>query len=327
MMTVVAHLRRHRTLSLQLRWIAVLAAGFALYSVVLLALLDTHNVIYVPSLLLIGAAIVPVTFTTFIRGLPRRSDPSLAEVVAAAALGGVIGTVVAGSLEFATIRALGSLPTLMVGVIEESAKLAVPAFILIWRKSRALDGLVLGVAVGSGFAALETMGYSFVALLASGGQLDSVTQLLLVRSVAAPGGHAAWTGLACAGLFAIRDSRRPWLAWLRFLGVFAVVIALHAMWDRLATGHGYLLVGGASFVLLLAVTWYLHRNTVPRAAATSSRSAPGANAARRHIERGCRPHGTPAGCRPRPGLGSHVTRSHGHRCDRETTPQRGGTDD
>jgi RsiW-degrading membrane proteinase PrsW (M82 family) len=145
-------------------------------------------------------------------------------------------------------------------VIEESAKLAIPVALLLWRKQRPLDGLVLGVAVGSGFAALETMGYAFAALVASGGQLDSVTRLLLVRSVTEPGGHAAWTGLASAALFAISGSRRRWFGWLRFLVVFAGVIALHATWDSLATDKGYIVVGGASFILLMATTWRLYHH-------------------------------------------------------------------
>ncbi|MDX6234480.1 MAG: protease PrsW, partial [Nocardioidaceae bacterium] len=151
-----------------------------------------------------------------------------------------------------------------IGLIEESAKLAVPVVILAWRKPRPWDGLVLGVAVGSGFAALETMGYAFVALIQSGGHLGSVTHLLLIRSLAAPGGHAAWTGLSCAALFAIRTSRRRWLGWARFIIVFAGVIVLHATWDSLAADNGYLIVGGASFLLLMAVTWHLHRNDVAR---------------------------------------------------------------
>jgi RsiW-degrading membrane proteinase PrsW (M82 family) len=262
MTTAIAHPRGRRLLSLQLRWITVLVAGAGLYAAVLFTLRHTHDVLFVPSLLLVGAAVVPVTFTTFVSGLPHQRRLRFAQVACVAALGGVIGTVLAGSLEFEATRALGALPNLLVGLIEESAKLAVPALILIWRKLRPLDGLVLGVAVGSGFAALETMGYSFVALVGTGGQLGPVTRLLLLRSVAAPGGHAAWTGLACAALFAIRTSDRGWFGWLRFLSVFAGVIVLHATWDSLAAGNGYLVVGGASFALLMAVTWVLHRMTI-----------------------------------------------------------------
>jgi protease PrsW len=243
-----------------LRWIPVLICGSLLFAAVLAALLGTQDILYVPSLLLVGAAVVPVTFITFVGGLPRRGDLSFAQIATAAVLGGVIGTVVAGSLEFETVRTLGSLPTLGIGLIEESAKLAIPATLLLWRKPRPLDGLVLGVAVGSGFAALETMGYAFASLVVSGGQVDSVTRLLLVRSVTEPGGHAAWTGLAAAALFAIRGSRRRWLGWLRFLAVFAGVVALHATWDNLATDKGYLVVGGASFSLLMATTWHLYNH-------------------------------------------------------------------
>jgi RsiW-degrading membrane proteinase PrsW (M82 family) len=249
-----------------LRWVTVLLVGSALYAAVLAALLGTQDIIYVPSLLLIGATVVPVTFTTFIGGLPGRGTPTVAQIAAAAALGGVIATVVAGTLEYETIRTLGSLPTVAIGLIEESAKLAVPAGILAWRRPRPrpMEGLVLGVAVGSGFAALETMGYAFATLLHSGGRLEPVTQLLAIRSVAEPGGHAAWTGLACAALFAVRGARRRWLGWLRFCLVFAGAMALHATWDSVTANGGYLAVGGGSFALLMAATWLLHRDQTAR---------------------------------------------------------------
>jgi RsiW-degrading membrane proteinase PrsW (M82 family) len=248
-----------RMLSLQLRWITVLVVGSALYAAVLVALLGTGDVLYVPALLLVGAAVVPLTFLTFVGGL-RRGGLSFAQVATATALGGVVGIVVAGPLEYATVQQFGSLPTWTIGLVEESAKLVVPAVILLWRKPTPLDGVVLGVAVGSAFAVLETMGYAFVGLLQSDGNLDSVTQLLLIRSVGEPGGHAAWTGLACAALFSIRGSRRLWLGWLRFLIVFAGVVWLHSTWDSLADSRGYLVVGTGSFVLLMAATLWLHRD-------------------------------------------------------------------
>jgi RsiW-degrading membrane proteinase PrsW (M82 family) len=236
-----------------------------LYAAVLIALIGTGDVLFIPSLLLIGAAVVPVALITFLDGLGR-GGLSFPQIAGAAALGGVVAIVIAGSLEYATARAFGSLPTWTVGLIEESAKLAVPAVILLWRKPTPLDGVMLGVAVGSCFAVLETMGYAFVALLKSNGNLDSVTQLLLVRSVSEPGGHAAWTGLACAALFAIHGSRRRWLGWLRFAAVLAGVMWLHSTWDSLASNSGYLIVGTGSFVLLMGATWWLHRTGAnPRA--------------------------------------------------------------
>ena len=256
-MTAVAYRPVRKLLSHQVRWVTVLTVGAALYAAVLTALLGTGDILYVPSLLLLGAAIVPVTVVTFV-GLQGRGL-SVAQVAAVAALGGVLAIVIAGPLEYTAAREFGSLPTWIVGLVEEAAKLAVPAVILLWRKRSPLDGVILGVAVGGCFAMLETMGYGFVALLQSGGSLEGVTELLAVRSVFEPGGHAAWTGLAAAALFAVRGSRRRWLGWLRFFAVFAGVVWLHATWDSLGTERAYLTLGAVSFGLLMAATWWLHR--------------------------------------------------------------------
>lgn len=255
-MTIAATLRPHRTSSplRHLRWLGVLLTGTALFGVVLAVLLDTGDPVYVPSLLLLGAAVIPATLTTFVYQLERSRRISLARVLAGVVLGGIVGGVLAGQLEFETVRALGQLPTPMIGLIEESAKLAIPVLLLIcWRpRPRAIDGLVLGVGVGSGFAAMETMGYAFVQLLRTNGNLGPVDQLLVLRAVSSLGGHAAWTGLACAALFAIAGARHRWLGTLRFLLVFAGVAALHAQWDTLAaSGQGYLVIAGISFGLLL----------------------------------------------------------------------------
>lgn len=248
-----------------LRWLGVLVIGVALFGLEYAVLRATGNPVYVPSLLLLGAVVVPATFTTLIREMGISSRITLGQVIAGMVLGGVVATVIAGQLEFDAARHLGSLPTWLIGLIEESAKLVVPAVLMVpallsargrWR---AVDGLILGVAVGSAFAALETMGYAFVALLVPGGSVQQVTDVLLLRSLAAPGGHAAWTGLAAAALFAVPGARSRRRGWLRFLLVFALAVALHAAWDSTATGNGYLVVGALSFLLLLAVTWRLHR--------------------------------------------------------------------
>ncbi|SFN30807.1 Membrane proteinase PrsW, cleaves anti-sigma factor RsiW, M82 family [Actinomadura madurae] len=242
------------------RWTGVLLTGVALYVAVLAALVATQDPVYVPSLLLIGAALVPVTFTTFVGDIGMRTTLPFSRVAAAAVLGGVVGTVLAGPLEFETARAFGSLPTAFIGLIEESAKLAVPALIIARRPGRTIDGLVLGVAVGSGFAALETMGYAFVTLLGTHGDLLSVTHILLTRALAEPGGHAAWTGLATAALVAVRNSRHRGVALLRFGLVFAGVVTMHALWDASAGGNAYLVIGGVSLAALLLVTWILNHN-------------------------------------------------------------------
>ena len=246
--------------SLHLRWLGILLTGTALFGAVLAVLLATGDPIYVPCLLLLGAAVVPVTFSTLVTEIEPAHRLSGSRILTGAVLGGVVGAVLAGQLEFETAHALGSLPPVMIGLIEEAAKLVIPVLLFGWLRPhpRAVDGLVLGVAVGSGFAALETMGYAFVTLLGADGHVQPVAQLLLFRAAGSLGGHAAWTGLACAAVFAIRGARPRWLGWVRFLCVFAGVVGLHAAWDRSSGGRGYLAVGVISFILLMAIAWWLH---------------------------------------------------------------------
>jgi len=135
-----------------------------------------------------------------------------------------------------------------------------------------VTGSVLYAAVLT--ALLNTQDILYVpSLLLIGTAVVPVTQLLLMRSVLAPGGHAAWTGLACAALFAIGSSRRRWFGWAQFFVVFIGVVVLHATWDSVATDNGYFVVGGASFILLMAVTWYLHRHEVAQSPAPPGRTA------------------------------------------------------
>lgn len=251
---------------LHLRWLAVLVTGLGLFGAVLAVLIGTGDPVYMPCLLLLGAGVVPVTLATLVTEVEPSHTLSLGRLLVGAVLGGVVGAVLAGQLEFETAHVLGTLPPALIGLIEESAKLVIPLLLSGWRRPRprAADGLVLGVAVGSGFAALETMGYAFVTLLGVRGHLEPVAHLLLLRAVGSLGGHAAWTGLACAALFGVRSARHRALGWARFIIVFVTMVALHADWDRSSNGSGYLKVGSISFVLLMAVAWWLH--THPRRA-------------------------------------------------------------
>ena len=189
-------------------WLGVLVIGLVLYVVVLRTLVRTQNPNFVPALILLGATVVPLAFLTFAQARTGRWQVPASALLVAAFFGGVIGTVVAGTLEYDTLRGLGALPMVFVALIEESAKLIVPVvllFAVLARHGRRLpsDGLVIGVASGMGFAALETMGYAFTALLSSQGNIGAVEETLFVRGLTAPAGHTAWTGLTAGALWAL----------------------------------------------------------------------------------------------------------------------------
>jgi RsiW-degrading membrane proteinase PrsW (M82 family) len=201
---------------------------------------------------------MPVAFVAFISGRRLSFGVGGWTVGLTALLGGVVGVLVAGVLEFETLRGFGALPVIVVGLIEELAKLLVPAaaLLLFRRNRRPADGLLLGVACGAGFAVLETMGYALVALVRSGGDLTLVNSLLLDRGLLSPAAHMAWTGLAAAALWRAATEHWRSRAVGRFVVVYLLVALLHAGWD--STGSGWVHAGLAVVSLGLLV-WTAHR--------------------------------------------------------------------
>lgn len=228
-------------------WLGVLITGLVLYIVVLRTLVHTQNPNLVPSLLLLGATVIPLSFLTFAQARTGRWQVPASALVVAAFFGGVIGIVVAGTCEYNTLRGLGTLPLILVAIIEESAKLIVPVVLLFTfmaRHQRRLpsDGLIIGVASGMGFAALETMGYAFSALLQSNGNIGAVEQTLFIRGLSSPAGHTAWTGLTAGALYALIASPSA-KRFLIFLGTFAGAVVLHTLWDTFDNLWVYLGLG------------------------------------------------------------------------------------
>jgi RsiW-degrading membrane proteinase PrsW (M82 family) len=253
-------------------WIAVLVVGVALFIAIERTLVATQNPNFVPSAILIGAAIVPAAFLTFVYGRRLAYDVTLPVVASAAFFGGVIGTVVAGTLEFDAQRDLGFLPMAGVGLIEETSKLLIPLAILIFfRKYRTrADGLLIGVAAGAGFAALETMGYGFVTLLQSKGSITETVDVLLLRGFMSPAGHMAWTGIAATALYAAAESGWTGRRVVGFVGAFILAVALHTAWDSQSSLIGTAVV---AIVSLVALGWTVHRTAAARPRAEASAQA------------------------------------------------------
>src|SRR6185437_13844579 len=112
---------------------------------------------------------------------------------------------------------------------------------------------------GHGFRRLETLGYGFVTLLATGGDLSDAETQILLRGVLSPAGHAAWTGLAAAALWWAHAQRWRLRGLAAAVGTFLLVVALHTLWDAIHTGYGYLIIASISFALLLHRT---HQNVL-----------------------------------------------------------------
>ena len=220
---VASPVRRHG-------WVRVFLGGLLLWVASLVVTLLTANANLVPTLILLGSFLVPVTFVgwAFERWCDEQVTTEL--VVNCFVTGGVLGVLGASLLETYLLHPSPYL-FLGVGLIEEAAKLAALIYLtrhLERRDSR--DGAVLGAAVGFGFAALETAGYAFNALLTVRGlSLGNLVETELVRGLFAPLGHGLWTGILGGVLFA--RPGRPLRLSGTLLAAYLWVSVLHALWD------------------------------------------------------------------------------------------------
>ncbi|MHC4184167.1 MAG: PrsW family intramembrane metalloprotease, partial [Planctomycetota bacterium] len=176
--------------------------------------------------------VVPVAFVTYFYEHVRHRDISLPVLTSSFIVGGVLGLIAAGILEYRTLQGLGILGLFGVGLIEESVKLIFPVIMYLgWRYRHEADGLLFGIAAGMGFAALETMGYGLVSFIQSRGDISILQQVLLIRGFLSPAGHAAWTGFVCAVLWREREKKGHIVVNFAVVGAFILAIVLHSFWN------------------------------------------------------------------------------------------------
>jgi RsiW-degrading membrane proteinase PrsW (M82 family) len=211
----------------------------------------------VPGLILMGAFAMPITTLVLFFELNTPRNVSLYRMVVLVALGGIVSLAI--SLIGYDIGHLNWLGASSAGIIEELGKLA--ALVLIVRGPRyryILNGLLLGAAVGAGFAAFESAGYAFRALL-SGGAADMESSIFL-RAVLTPLGHIPWTAMVGAALWRVKGANPLTLAMFlnpKFYRVLLLAMALHMLWDCPFDPPFYL-----KELVLGAVGWFVVRALV-----------------------------------------------------------------
>ena len=214
------------------RWFQIFIGGIVLFIITERVLRITDNPNYFPTVILLGAFVVPVTFITFFYEHVRDRDISQPLLTTAFLAGGMLGLAAAGVLEYGTLQNMSIIGLFGVGLIEESAKLIFPIVMYIgWRYIHEADGLLFGIASGMGFAALETMGYAMVALIQSRGNIVVLEQVLFLRGLLSPAGHAAWTGFVCAVLWYERGKKGHVAINLPVIGAFILAVLLHSLWN------------------------------------------------------------------------------------------------
>jgi RsiW-degrading membrane proteinase PrsW (M82 family) len=195
----------------------------------------TSNITMVPTVILLGSFLIPATAVIWYLDHYHSDVVTPALAARAFIVGGVLGVLGASTLE-ALLLSGGPLLFLSVGLIEELAKLLGVLFVARrLPRYRVRDGIVLGAAVGFGFAALESSGYALNALIVRQGltivfSFDSLVVTEILRGILAPLGHGLWTALLGGAIFG--SAGRGKLRLIRnVLGTYLVVAILHGLWD------------------------------------------------------------------------------------------------
>ncbi|EKQ56665.1 MULTISPECIES: PrsW family glutamic-type intramembrane protease [unclassified Clostridium] len=209
---------------------------FFLFTVTFLVLVTLlrvfENVLAYPGTIFIGSLIVPFSLLIFFWEVNAPRNINIFDVVKIFFFGGVFSLLITMILD--RIVVVGNLDyygAIIVGIIEEFAKFVVVAYFLKGSKEKyILNGLLLGAAVGAGFAVFETAGYAF----AYGFQVPLMMKIIYTRGVLALGGHIVWAAMYGAALVMVKKDNRLRMKYIlnyKFLKYFILAVMFHAIWD------------------------------------------------------------------------------------------------
>lgn len=243
-------------------------------------------------LLLVGIPfLVPVTILLLVYEMNVPRNISLYEVVTAAAWGGVLSILATAVANFYTADYMAT----WAGLVEEPAKLLVICIILGRKNYKyALNGALIGAAVGTGFAVMESLiyvisgigdgvygamvfnadqGMTFEEIVENFGSvwtngIFTALYVAVARAVTAVSGHGIFAALYGSALVKAKGSEPIRLGNLfnpGFLLCFAAAILLHALHNcNLNLGLPVLLDGTlpAEYLIVAAIALILLLNTL-----------------------------------------------------------------
>jgi len=224
-----------------------------------------------PGLMITGAFFVPLACVVFVyeHNAPRNISPY--RVITYIIIGGILSLLI--SLYFFDLTPTLSyfLGATSAGLVEEAGKIL--TVLLLLRPTRhpwIHNGLLIGAAVGAGFAGFESAGYIFrFAFAMEMADIRIGLEVLVRRALFAPFGHVIWTAAAGGALVLARKGSGSYAMSLfkwQFIRVLLFVMILHMFWNSslldttsryitsryiFAIGWSLSIVGGWYLVLLL----------------------------------------------------------------------------
>jgi RsiW-degrading membrane proteinase PrsW (M82 family) len=184
----------------------------------------------------------------------NQENISIVKIMQLVVIGGALSILVSLVL-FEISPFLGVLGASAAGPVEEVGKLLALLLALkaagLNRYKYRLNALLLGAAVGTGFAAFESAGYALRYGLTEGS--DSMLGVIEMRGALSPFSHIVWTAIAASAYWINRplhNDFRETVFSKKFLALFAVPVGLHFIWNL--PFHGPFMT---KFVILGFIAW------------------------------------------------------------------------
>ncbi|MEO1769748.1 PrsW family glutamic-type intramembrane protease [Candidatus Enterococcus ferrettii] len=238
----------------------IFIAALLVFGSLLIAVTSFENSNAIPGLIIIGAFAVPFSVLIFFFETNVYQNISIFEVIKIFFIGGVISILSTLFLyEFVTFSdettyfgVMTITDAFLVSVVEELGKAVIVVyFINKYSINKILNGLLIGAAVGAGFAAFETSGYVFTELLGYG----DVIGIIVLRGWMSIGTHLAWSAMIGGAVIIVKKTSSFNINQLfdtRFIFFFASAVVLHGIWDMgIVLLNSELLI----YILLIVAAW------------------------------------------------------------------------
>ena len=172
---------------------------FILFTVNTVVLRLTGNVLYVPTITLVGGITFTVPFMFLLFEIYPKRDLSILKLFGILVLGGTAAGVLT-QIGYAVISVSNPwYRALVAGIVEEVSKAVVAvAAIMVMRNKNSYACFLIAAAVGAGFSIMEDMGYIFTysdTLASQYGDIRNTVYLFLDRGFSTFCTHILWTGI------------------------------------------------------------------------------------------------------------------------------------
>ena len=224
------------------------------------------NTNFLPIMVMLAAFAVPVTILIFFFEINLFRNIPFYKVIKYFILGGSLSLILAilyFSLPYFETNATTQTFTgaLMIGLIEEAAKAVIVAIFLFKSKKSQyiLNGLLVGAAVGAGFAAFETAGY--ILRYGMSGGVQTMLEIIKLRGFLAPGGHVAWAAIEGAALMYVKGFDKldkKHINDKRFLLICLIPVVLHGIWDMPIELPYYLVQIAMTIIAWIVIIYFIN---------------------------------------------------------------------